>query len=180
MAKRPERVVWDACTFIAHIKQEKALTTVPGVFEDRGKLCAEVLRHAKAGDLEIVTSTLALAEVRKAGSHPDGDTGEKIARFFDQAFILVQPLDHAIGHEARRLGLAHRLSPQDAVYLATAAVLDIPTLHGFDDDVLAADGKAMTLRGRPILVCKPRPPMLGAMSLFRDPILGSWSDPRED
>lgn len=168
MAKSLDRVVWDACAFIAYIQQEVRV-------EGRASLCSSVLRHAQRGNIEIVTSTLALAEVRKAGIHTDWDTVDKVAGFLDQPFIHAVPLDFSIGREARKLGLTFDLGPQDAVYLATAAVLDVPVLHTFDRGLLDVTMQAMTRQGRPIRICWPEPVELPATPLLDDPRYGQWA-----
>jgi hypothetical protein len=69
MASFPKRVYWDACTWIALIQKEKIRDDKTGrLVEDREQMCRDVIEAAKKGKIEIVSSTLCLAEVCK---HPD-------------------------------------------------------------------------------------------------------------
>lgn len=64
MAASPRRIYWDAYAWIALIQGEKILGA-GGVIEDRDTMCWSVIEVAKKGTIEILTSTLCLAEVCK-------------------------------------------------------------------------------------------------------------------
>ncbi len=55
---RPKRSYWDACVFLAWINGEP----------DRSAVVDELLRSARAGDLEIITSVISVTEVAFAAA----------------------------------------------------------------------------------------------------------------
>jgi predicted nucleic acid-binding protein len=117
----PKRSYWDACVFLAWINGE------PG----RSSVVDELLRNARAGDLEIITSVLSITEVAYA-------TPEKQSRTLSPATLtsidsLWEPpspiklveVHRLIATEARHLlrGAlpdALALKPPDAIHLSTA------------------------------------------------------------
>lgn len=140
----PARIYWDACAWIAYIQKE-----MPGpdssFTEPRYEMCRSVLLSADAGTVEIVTSSYTLAEVCKKAKGPSSP-GIDLAAFFNQRYILLTNVDKQVGLKAQNLQLAGvgKLSPQDAVHLASALVANVPVFHTFDADLLALD-KVFTL-----------------------------------
>lgn len=61
----PKRVYWDACVWIALIKQE-SIAKSDGSIEKRYARCSEVITMAEKGEIEIVTSAFTIAEVCKS------------------------------------------------------------------------------------------------------------------
>lgn len=148
----PTRIYWDAAAWIAYIQKE-----MPGpdssFSEARFEMCRQVLEAAQAGTVEIVTSAYTLAEVCKKAKDP----GINLAAFFDQPYILLTNVDKEVGLRAQSLQLAGvgKLSPQDAVHLASALVANVPILHTFDRDLLDLD-KVFTLKdGNQLRIVKP-------------------------
>lgn len=155
MAKTP-RVYWDACAWIAYINQEKAAPKSDGGTEDRFAMCAEILRMAQDGKLEIVTSAFTLAEVCKSSEVKDSPL-DNLPAFFEKSYILIVPVDMAIGRRAQNLqtsGLVN-LKPPDAVHLASAQRAAVSELHTFDDKILNLDGKITGADEKPMRICKP-------------------------
>lgn len=135
------RVYWDACVWIAYINEESA-------GENRHEKCKTVLQQAKNGEIEIVTSTINLAEVRgKNTSIPN------FPEFLESSFILLIPVDKWVGRKAHDLQKAGTLSgkPADSIHFATALqTYGISELHTYDSDLLKLDNKFPELK-----ICKP-------------------------
>jgi predicted nucleic acid-binding protein len=156
MAGSPKRVSWDACTWIALIQKEKILDDGGKVIEDRYSLARSVIELASRGKIEIATSGLCLAEVCK--NPPDAAGSEdKVAPFFEHDYVLIVPVDTAVGTVARRLMLAKHagLKPLDSVHLATALAANVDELHTFDERLLALDEKLTKNDGTALKICKP-------------------------
>jgi predicted nucleic acid-binding protein len=163
MATSPDRVCWDACSWIALIQDERIVED--GI--ERATRCKTVLEQAKKRKIEVVTSALCLAEVCKikdvAASEP-----VTLADFFEHEFILLIALDRRVGELARELmmrGLPG-LKPPDACHLATAAITPgVRELHSFDERLLKLTNKVQKADGGLLRVCfpdagGPTPPLL--------------------
>ena len=155
MIKHPPRIYWDACAWIAYINKD-----MPGLgspYRDpRFDMCRETLRAAENNETEIVTSAFTLAEVCKRAADPNSPA-LNLPAFFDQPYILLVPVDKAIGLKAQHLrlsGLVER-KPPDAVHLASALVHSVPVFHTFDDGLIRLD-KLLTMDdGNQLRICKP-------------------------
>lgn len=157
MATSVKRVCWDACAWIAVIRQER----LPN--EDRNAMGREVLAAADRGQVEIVTSALNLSEVCKTKCSPQNTqdnrgVGERrLAEYFEREDVLMLNVDRFVGVTARRLMLQQLpgLRPADAVHVATALVADAVELHTFDDKLLKLNGRIQRDNGKPLVICKP-------------------------
>ena len=155
MAK-PIRVYWDACAWIAYINQEKAVLNKQDQAENRFSMCRNVLKLASKGKIEIVTSAFTLAEVCKKPEVKESGL-DHLPSFFEKSYILVIPVDLAIGRKAQTLqvsGLVN-LKPPDAVHIASAQRANVTELHTFDAGVLNLDGAITNAEGSPMKICKP-------------------------
>lgn len=167
MANSPRRIYWDSCAWIALIQKEKIRDTNGNITEDRETMCRSVIEAAKAGKIEIVTSTFSMAEVSKDG----GDiVGTDIEAFFENDYILMVNMDKFVGDRARTLmrGGHSGLKPPDATHLATAAISDVEEMHTFDDRLLVLNGTIDKSDGTKLKICKPdpggtSPPLLAMM-----------------
>ncbi len=77
---------------------------------------------AEAGKTEIITSALTLAEVLYLRGHqpiPAADA-EKLKRFFEHEYIVVNDVDRALAEEARKFVWDQGIRPKDAIHVATA------------------------------------------------------------
>jgi predicted nucleic acid-binding protein len=163
MANSPNRVSWDACTWIALIQEERI--TEDGI--DRVTRCRSVLEQAKKARIEIVTSALSLSEVCKNKDIKDGDAS-KIAAFFENDYILLVNVDKDVGERAREIMMAgySKLKPADACHLATAALTPFVTeMHTFDERLLNLNSRIRKVDGSPLKIClpdvgSPLPPLL--------------------
>lgn len=73
----PQRRLWDSCTIINY------LAGVPVA-----KPCELILEQAERGELEIVTSALAEAEVVKLDKELDEDSEKMIVEFFGRDYVV--------------------------------------------------------------------------------------------
>lgn len=135
----PTRIYWDAAAWIAYIQKE-----MPGpdssFNEPRFEMCKAVLEEAVVGVVEIVTSAYTLAEVCKRAKDPSSP-GTNLPAFFNQSYILLTMVDKEVGLRAQNLQLAGvgKLSPQDAVHLASALIANAGIFHTFDAGLLKLD-----------------------------------------
>ena len=92
-----DRRYWDATAFLAWLNEE----------DGRYLACKDVLGAAEAGDTEIFTSVISLAEVVRIKGHArvDKDKKEAIRSFFRQNFILVYQVNLLIAELAQDLVL---------------------------------------------------------------------------
>jgi predicted nucleic acid-binding protein len=168
MAASPRRIYWDACVWIALIQREKILFPLE-VAEDRDTMCRSVIEAAKKGTIEILTSTLSLAEVCK---NPGirSTRADLIADYFETDYILLANVDRGVGERARVLMTSGHsgLKPPDAIHLATAALSGVEEMHTFDGRLLDLNGVIDKSDGTKLRIRKPDPggppaPLLDAM-----------------
>ena len=135
------RRYWDSSAFLAWLLPEP----------DREDACRSVLRAAEEGDLIIVTSALTLTEVIKLRGKPElkREQEAKIARFFENDYIVLRGLDRFIALAAQRLVWEQNLNPKDSIHVATAIRWKIPVLDTFDDDLIGISGKLPLEEGNP-------------------------------
>lgn len=149
------RIYWDAAAWIAYIQKE-----MPGpdssFTEPRYEMCRTVLKRAEAGEVDIVTSAYTLAEVCKRAKDPTSP-GMNLPSFFNQRYILLTNVDKVVGLRAQSLQFAGvgRLSPQDAVHLASALVANVPIFHTFDAALLKLDSILILDDGNPMRIVQP-------------------------
>ena len=155
MAKRI-RFYWDACAWIAYINQEKEIQNKDGTVENRFEMCRRILDGAENGRIEIVTSAFTLAEVCKS---PEVKTSplDNLAGFFDRSFLLMVPVDMAIGRKAQSIQVSglFNVKPPDAVHLASAQRASVTEFHTFDGGLLDLDNTLTGTDGKPLKICKP-------------------------
>jgi len=135
------RRYWDSSAFLAWLLPEP----------DREDACSSVLRAAEEGDLELVTSALTLTEVIKLKGKPElkKDHETKIAKFFENEYIILRNVDRFIALAAQRLVWEQNLSPKDSIHVATALRWKIPVLDTFDEGLIALSGKLSIEEGNP-------------------------------
>jgi len=136
-------VYWDSTVIIDWLEGNRP---------ERVALIEPVIRAAKNGDVLIVTSAWALAEVVRIKGQPLSDVDEqKIVDFFQQAYIQIRPLDRAVAATSRSIcrqptGTGKMLKPKDAVHVATAMHAHLARLHTFDEDSLAPFSEMFRLK----------------------------------
>lgn len=133
MADKP-KYYWDACAWIALIQQES----------DRFDSLSYVIEEAKAGNVELWTSSFTLAEVYKrpcGAPEQSGLSADEDAIFEDyilQSFVQRVQVDFEVGVLARRLLRKYPViaKPQDGIHLATALLNNVDELHTYDRENL--------------------------------------------
>lgn len=152
MANKP-RYYWDACCWIALIKQEAG----------RIDSLRYVIEMAQRGEVEIWTSTFTLAEVfkRKCGvdtAEMPASDDEAFEDYLEQDFVQRVQVDVDVGTAARRLlrRFPAIRKPQDAIHVATAALNGVDEFHTFDGhDLLPLDGQIPTIGNGKLKICRP-------------------------
>lgn len=150
----PKRIYWDACAWLAFIKQETI--EVDGKKENRHQMCKQILLAAEKGLLEIATSALTLSEVCKSPELKESPV-DNLPAFFDKSYILLVTVDKAIGLKAQAMQLAGMsgLKPVDAIHLASALASNSTELHTFDTKLLNKSKHVAGKDGKPLIICKP-------------------------
>jgi predicted nucleic acid-binding protein len=126
------RVYWDSCVFLSYLNETP----------DRAPHIEALLTQAEAGKLEIVTSTVTIAEVAFAASEQisgalDPQIEAKIVALWGPPIRMVE--FHApIGARAAQLvrdAMLRKtgLKPMDAIHLATAEQVGVHEFHSYDD-----------------------------------------------
>jgi predicted nucleic acid-binding protein len=140
-AKRP-RICWDSCSWISLIEG------TPGRVEGLRR----VAQAAERGEIELITSFLAMAETAKAHGTPsspaDMATLEQIRAAFEADYLIPVLVDRSIAYLAQELLRQHKLSGADGVHLATALTHHADELHTWDKKLLNLDSVFPGLRIR--------------------------------
>lgn len=141
------RRYWDSCAFLGWLKGE----------EDKRAECQSVLEEAVSGKIEIVTSTLTLAEVLWVKKPPPAqkiakeDRG-KVRAVFESEWLVLYELDRRIAERAQDVVWDHDVQPKDAVHVATALSAEVDQLETFDGGLLDRSGQIEGLKiSRPMV-----------------------------
>ena len=146
---------WDACLFLAWIKdEERPIGEMDGV--------REVIELSKKRDALIMTSVLTSVEVLSA----------RIPAGMDTLFQQLMRRVHRVGIDVKIVALAHDIrnhytkiggktvSTPDAIHLATAIMYRATEFHTFDSDgsrqslgLLPLSGN---VAGNRLTICKPQ------------------------
>ena len=114
------RVAWDSDVIISYLKGEP-----------RAEGCKDIIAAAEPGEIEIVVSAMAEAEVIRIDETSYSDeTEDLISEFFERPYILPVSADSRVAREARRLSRKYRLKSPDAINLATAVLT--PDVEAFE------------------------------------------------
>jgi predicted nucleic acid-binding protein len=139
------QVYWDSVCFLGILNKEL----------DKVSKCKGTIEQAENGQLKINTSALTLTEVIKLKGKPrlSRDKEQMIIDFFKHEYMIIHNVDRRIAEHARYLIWKYpALQPKDSIHVATAVIRKIPTLHTFDEDLLALDNKLGAIKLR---ICQP-------------------------
>lgn len=135
MPDESSRVYWDANVLLSYVDGDP----------DRLPTIEELLRQARAREIEIVTSALSQVEVAFAASEKEGQALDPAAEErIDELWKPSSPIAlvefyPALAREARRLirdaidAGRSALKPADAIHLATAARMEVEDFHTYDE-----------------------------------------------
>ena len=139
-----QRRLWDSSVIIGYLAGDEA------VYEP----CRSIIEQAERGELEIVVSALAAAEVAFLERYPQEESEDIIREFFGRRYIVLVAVDARMAAVARSLVSRYRkemrIKPADAIHLATAVQLSLPVLETTDSDLLRFSG----LEGNPSVVVR--------------------------
>lgn len=126
-------VYWDSCVFLDYVN---------GAIDKLPTLDALLDRAGPRGDIEIVTSTLSIAEVAigrldQTGRLLDPEVEANIDQLWTDPIVKQVELYKGIALRARDLVRASRLAggglkPADAIHLATARQVGVSDFHTYD------------------------------------------------
>ena len=127
----PPRRLWCSCVIIGYLAGEDALK----------EHCPRIIEQARAGELEIVVSSVAMAEAAYLKGLPPEESEARLQEFFTRDYIVPAAVDPTVARVARRHIRERGLKTLDAIHLATADVWRIPVLETTDTDLLRLDGQ---------------------------------------
>lgn len=133
MPDPPLRIYWDSCVFLNYVNQTP----------DKLPAIDQLLLNARNGEVEILTSVLAVAEVafaaqEKAQGQLDPETEKKIQALWTPPAPVQLVEFHVLIAEGARglirsaLGQGWSLKPYDAVHLATAQRMRAGKVHTYE------------------------------------------------
>ena len=142
MRDKKRRIYWDACVFLSWVNGQA----------DRVDVIKQLLDEADKGAFELVTSTVSQVEVafgkdEQDSSSPDPNVLAAIEAFWvEGAPVKLIEFHRLISLDARdlvriaRLERDERLTPLDAVHLASAQRIGAEELHTYDGKLLGFNG----------------------------------------
>ncbi len=150
----PEFIYWDSDAFLGWLKEEKG----------KAELCRGTIDRAESGGVVIFTSTLTIAEVLWMKGEPK-TSPEKAAivrKFFRRSYIKVRNVTRRVAESAQDLVWDHSIKPKDAIHVATAMDIGVPTLETFDEGLLKKSG---SIGAYMLTIRKPLAPGQGTLDL---------------
>lgn len=140
-----ERRYWDSDCFLGWLQAE----------DGKVNLCREVLNRAAAGEIEIVTSTLTIAEVLNLKGHPPiaSEKRQQVVDFFKRSYIVPITITRRIAEDSRELVWDQGILPKDALHVASALRAKVDILNTFDEGLLK---KSLQLGNPKLPILKPQ------------------------
>lgn len=126
--------------------------------------CMGTLQAAEAGEVRLVVSALAIAEVLMLKGHPviPSERSQMVRDFFRKSWISVRQVDRTIAELAQDFVWDHEISPKDAIHVATAIHLGVPFLDTFDGPLIQ---RGVAFKERGLLIDKPSLAYQGTLDL---------------
>ena len=122
----------DSSVFLAVIKKE-AVPCSNGMM--RWEVAANIMQDAEHGRIQLWTSTITIAEVRRIrgiDTELAQSELEVVSGFFRNPYINMASVTRAIAEHAQILGAQYDSWPMDAIHLATAVYLQCDALIAWD------------------------------------------------
>lgn len=131
----PKLIYWDACLFLHYIEgTPKWMPILDSLIDDA----------SKTGSIIIVTSTLSIVEVAYAKAEKSGKALDPNviagmdALWADRSAVQLVEFDQVIARDARSLlrrsiEIGRKLTPPDAIHLATAAIMNVSECQSTDE-----------------------------------------------
>lgn len=140
-----ERRYWDSNAFLGWLNDESG----------RAGKCRGTIEAAERGEIEIITSTLTIAEVIYLKGHPKitKEKSDKIIAFFRNEYIIPVVLDRDIAEMARELLWDYQaLKPKDASHVASALKASVLMFSTFDEYLIGLSGQ---IGNPPLIIGEP-------------------------
>ena len=128
MAKKIQKIYWDACCFLAILNNES-----------NQKVCEDVLREAEAGDIQLFISPLTMAEtVRPKGSLTplSLQSKQKVLALFEGKYVNLITFNREVAFQSLEYCWNYGLHPRDALHLAFAVFAGCDAIETTDPDLL--------------------------------------------
>ena len=128
MAKKTEKIYWDACCFLAILNKEPW-----------AKTCSDIVNEAKSGEIQMFISPLTMAEtVRPKGSNAPISRGirDQVLAFFENDYITLIPFSREIARASLEYCWDYGLRARDALHLAFAVHAECDALETIDGNLI--------------------------------------------
>jgi hypothetical protein len=89
------------------------------------------------------------------GPRIPAESAEKVQRFFEHEYIVVNDLDRRLAEQAQKLVWHHSIRPKDAVHVASAIDAKVDRMETFDDGLIKQSG---TVGAPPLEIGRPNEP----------------------
>lgn len=177
MASKPRlpAVVVDSCVLIDCLDNSPPVPGTPEQKErrrqERKQAARQTEAEARAGQLQLAISTVAIAEFVYANREaPPAEQDELIEQYLRHSWFEPRSVTRSIANCARRIRRDYPMFAEDAIHVATALVYKIPELLTTDGDsdkddsakkrankwpLLAYDGKISWEGGKPLIIRRP-------------------------
>lgn len=135
---------WDSVCCISFLRADA----------DRIVSCSKTLKAAEEGHIEIVISSLTIAEVLYVKGHDPQllpSMRSEVRRFFQRSMFLLVNIDRRIAEHAQDIFFDHGVKPKDAIHVAAALFARADRLDTFDEGLQKRSG----LIGTPPLIIGP-------------------------
>jgi predicted nucleic acid-binding protein len=153
MPNSPRRIYWDSCVFLSYIENHP----------DRASDIDTLLQEAEKGNIEIVTSTVAITEVAFA---PEERDKKALSKAVDDAINALWRSPSPVKLVEFHAGIADRardllrtaltsgikmLKPMDAIHLATALTLGVDEFQTYDEPLMRYSELFSLKMGKPFV-----------------------------
>ena len=155
--KDKKRIYWDSCVFIRLLSKTK---DPPKVAEQ--EICTKFLQSAIEGNIDIITSTVTIAEVVKTEeliqTPIPQSIRDKISALFNEPCIILVSADLVIAKDARdKIWTYSWLDAIDSIHISSAIYSKVNEMFSYDGlgvkkGILDLDGK---VGSPPLKIKKP-------------------------